>query len=151
MSDWNPDKIKKLRATLGQSQNQFALNFYLTVDAIRCWEHGVNVPSGPSLVILDRLAGEAETSRKKYEPTTQQGAVGSDEMEEIMRLRNWNRIQLAGAMGLSLNMIHQTMSGRRNIGKVSQRLLKTMLASAKRAARKTKRPRAGAPARGDKK
>ena len=55
MSDWNPERVRALRAALGESQREFARHFRVTVDSVRTWEQGKGLPGGPSTVILDLL------------------------------------------------------------------------------------------------
>jgi DNA-binding transcriptional regulator YiaG len=56
MSNWSPERIKGLRAALGESQEEFADHFRVTVDAVRTWEQGKGRPSGPVTIILDQLS-----------------------------------------------------------------------------------------------
>lgn len=56
MADWNSEEVKKLRKKLGDTQEEFAKRFRLTVDAVRVWEQGRGLPPGPVTVIMDDLA-----------------------------------------------------------------------------------------------
>lgn len=56
MTTWTRERIKELRNSLGESQEEFARHFRVTVDSIRAWEQpNKGGPSGPATVILDQL------------------------------------------------------------------------------------------------
>lgn len=60
---WNAARIKKLRAMYGETQEQFAKRFRVSVDSLRFWEQGKGEPSGPATVILDQLAEAAKSAK----------------------------------------------------------------------------------------
>lgn len=55
VAEWTPDRVKAVRKSLGQTQEQFAVHFRLHPEAIRTWEQGRGNPSGPATVILEQL------------------------------------------------------------------------------------------------
>lgn len=52
---WTAEKIKSLRHRLGESQDEFATRFRVSVDALQHWEQSRGKPLGPVEVILDRI------------------------------------------------------------------------------------------------
>ena len=49
---FRPADVKKVRATLGQSQQDFALMIGVSVATLRNWEQGRRTPDGPALALL---------------------------------------------------------------------------------------------------
>jgi putative transcriptional regulator len=49
---FTPDTVKEIRATLGQSQEEFALMIGVSVSTLRNWEQGRRTPDGPALALL---------------------------------------------------------------------------------------------------
>lgn len=47
-----PTDVKKVRARLGQSQEEFALMIGVSVATLRNWEQGRRQPDGPALALL---------------------------------------------------------------------------------------------------
>lgn len=62
MTDWTPERIKALRLARGESQEEFARHFRLTVGSVRVWEQEKKGghPNGAATVILDQLAEQAK-------------------------------------------------------------------------------------------
>lgn len=58
---FRPVDVKKLRAKVGMSQNEFASAFGISVSTLRHWERGDRTPHGPALVLLNVVAKEPET------------------------------------------------------------------------------------------
>lgn len=52
---WTAEKIKQLRRDLGETQEQFARHFRVSIDAVQHWEQGRGPITGPVSVILDQL------------------------------------------------------------------------------------------------
>ncbi len=57
---WTPERIKKLRRSLEETQEEFARRFRLSTIAVRIWEAGKGHPSGPATVLLDQLESERQ-------------------------------------------------------------------------------------------
>ena len=49
---FKPTDVKALRATLAQSQAEFALMIGMSVATLRNWEQGRRTPDGPTLALL---------------------------------------------------------------------------------------------------
>ncbi len=49
---FQPSDVKKIRATLHQSQAEFALMIGVSVATLRNWEQGRRVPEGPARALL---------------------------------------------------------------------------------------------------
>mgnify|MGYP002063642339 CR=1 FL=1 len=56
--EFTPLDVKKIRAKVGMSQNQFATAFGISVSTLRHWERGDRTPHGPALVLLNVVAKE---------------------------------------------------------------------------------------------
>lgn len=56
--EFKPLDVKKLRAKVGMSQNEFASAFGISVSTLRHWERGDRSPNGPALVLLNVVAKE---------------------------------------------------------------------------------------------
>lgn len=56
VSNWTKTRIRALRDSIGETQQEFAARFRVTVDSIRHWEQGTANPAGPSTVVMDYLA-----------------------------------------------------------------------------------------------
>lgn len=52
--------VKKIRAKVGMSQNEFASAFGISVSTLRHWERGDRTPHGPALVLLNVVAKEPD-------------------------------------------------------------------------------------------
>lgn len=52
--------VKKVRAKVGMSQNEFASAFGISVSTLRHWERGDRSPQGPALVLLNIVAKEPQ-------------------------------------------------------------------------------------------
>lgn len=50
--EFRPADVKKVRAELGQSQEEFALMIGVSVATLRNWEQGRRTPEGPALALL---------------------------------------------------------------------------------------------------
>ena len=57
---FGPIDVKKIRAKVGMSQNEFASAFGISVSTLRHWERGDRTPQGPALVLLNVVAKEPE-------------------------------------------------------------------------------------------
>ena len=49
---FRPADVRAVRATLGQSQSEFALMIGVSVATLRNWEQGRRQPEGPALALL---------------------------------------------------------------------------------------------------
>lgn len=56
--EFGPVEVKKIRAKLGMSQNEFASAFGISVSTLRHWERGDRAPHGPALVLLNVVSRE---------------------------------------------------------------------------------------------
>jgi putative transcriptional regulator len=52
VTEFKPAQVKKVRAELGQSQEEFALMIGVSVATLRNWEQGRRTPDGPALALL---------------------------------------------------------------------------------------------------
>lgn len=59
---WTAKRIKELRKSLGETQEQFKDHFRVVVGTVRSWEQGWGNPVGPAEVILDQLEQRAGES-----------------------------------------------------------------------------------------
>ena len=50
--EFHPSDVKKVRATLHQSQSEFAQMIGVSVSTLRNWEQGRRVPEGPARALL---------------------------------------------------------------------------------------------------
>jgi DNA-binding transcriptional regulator YiaG len=55
-----PEQVRALRARLGLSQAQFALQFGFTVDTVQQYEQGRRKPSGPASTLLRVIEADPE-------------------------------------------------------------------------------------------
>lgn len=55
-----PEQVRALRAKLGLSQAQFALQFGFTVDTVQQYEQGRRKPSGPASTLLRVIEADPE-------------------------------------------------------------------------------------------
>ena len=55
---FSPLDVKKIRANVGMSQNEFASALGISVSTLRHWERGDRTPQGPALVLLNVVAKE---------------------------------------------------------------------------------------------
>ena len=58
--EFGPIDVKKIRANVNMSQNEFASAFGISVNTLRHWERGDRSPQGPALVLLNVVAKEPE-------------------------------------------------------------------------------------------
>lgn len=63
--EWTKDLIKEVRERLGETQEEFATHFRVTVYAVRIWEQGQREPGGPATVILDQLLEYVKKRKKR--------------------------------------------------------------------------------------
>lgn len=56
--------VKKVRAKVGMSQNEFASAFGISVSTLRHWERGDRTPHGPALVLLNVVSKEPKAVLK---------------------------------------------------------------------------------------
>jgi len=61
---FTPVDVKKTRAKVGMSQNEFASAFGISVSTLRHWERGDRTPHGPALVSLNVVAKEPKAVLK---------------------------------------------------------------------------------------
>ena len=61
---FSPLDVKKIRAKVGMSQNEFASAFGISVSTLRHWERGDRTPQGPALVLLNVVAKEPKAVLK---------------------------------------------------------------------------------------
>ena len=54
--EFSPIDVKKVRADIGMSQNEFAAAFGISVNTLRHWERGDRTPTGPALVLLNLVS-----------------------------------------------------------------------------------------------
>lgn len=59
---WNRRRVRSLRDLLDETQEQFAVRFRVTIDAVRTWEQGKGYPSGPVTLLLDQLEAATRES-----------------------------------------------------------------------------------------
>jgi len=62
--EFSPVDVKKVRAKMGMSQNEFASAFGISVSTLRQWERGDRVPHGPALVLLNVVEKEPQAVLK---------------------------------------------------------------------------------------
>lgn len=62
--EFTPLDVKKVRAKVGMSQNEFASAFGISVSTLRHWERGDRTPHGPALVLLNVVAKEPKAVLK---------------------------------------------------------------------------------------
>ncbi len=53
--------VKKVRASTGLTQKDFALSFGISLGTLRHWERGDRRPKGPALVLLNLVEREPQT------------------------------------------------------------------------------------------
>ena len=61
-------RIQALRARLGLTQDQFALQFGFTVDAVKQYEQGQQVPFGPASTLLQIIEGDPDAVMRVLDP-----------------------------------------------------------------------------------
>jgi putative transcriptional regulator len=52
VTTFHPESLKKIRARLGQTQEEFSLMIGVSVFTLRNWEQGRRHPEGPALALL---------------------------------------------------------------------------------------------------
>ncbi len=52
---WTPERIRDLRRRYGETQDEFAHRFRVSIQSVQTWEQGKGEPSGPATVIMDQL------------------------------------------------------------------------------------------------
>ena len=62
--EFSPVDVKRIRANVGMSQNEFASAFGISVSTLRHWERGDRRPHGPALVLLNVVAKEPKAVLK---------------------------------------------------------------------------------------
>ena len=62
--EFSPVDVKKIRAKVGMSQNEFASSFGISVSTLRHWERGDRSPQGPALVLLNVVAKQPQAVLK---------------------------------------------------------------------------------------
>ena len=56
--EFSPVDVKKIRAQIGMTQDEFASAFGISVSTLRHWERGDRTPNGPALVLLNVVSKE---------------------------------------------------------------------------------------------
>lgn len=74
-SEFRPAAVQKLRAELGQSQEEFALMIGVSVATLRNWEQGRRTPEGPALALLRVAEYDPATVVMALHRPTQRGAA----------------------------------------------------------------------------
>ena len=72
---FRPADVKKVRATLGQSQQDFALMIGVSVATLRNWEQGRRTPDGPALALLRVAAKDPHAVAAALHGTPRRGAA----------------------------------------------------------------------------
>jgi putative transcriptional regulator len=72
---FRPADVKKVRATLGQSQQDFALMIGVSVATLRNWEQGRRTPDGPALALLRVAAKNPQAVAAALHGTPRRGAA----------------------------------------------------------------------------
>ena len=72
---FRPADVKKVRATLGQSQQDFALMIGVSVATLRNWEQGRRTPDGPALALLRVAAKNPRAVAAALHGTPRRGAA----------------------------------------------------------------------------
>lgn len=72
---FRPADVKKVRATLGQSQQDFALMIGVSVATLRNWEQGRRTPDGPALALLRVAARNPRAVAEALHGTPRRGAA----------------------------------------------------------------------------
>jgi len=62
--EFSPVDVKKIRAQIGMTQNEFASAFGISVSTLRHWERGDRTPHGPALVLLNVVSKEPKAVLK---------------------------------------------------------------------------------------
>lgn len=57
VTTFKPADVKRIRASLGQSQSEFAMMIGVSVGTLRNWEQGRRTPDGPAQALL-RVAAQ---------------------------------------------------------------------------------------------
>lgn len=79
---WTRERIKLLRKTYGEKQEQFRKRLRVSLIALQKWEQGKGRPSGPIEELLDRLQEDIDRGQKRALPETspQQDCLSPDEL-----------------------------------------------------------------------
>ncbi len=72
---FRPADVKKVRASLGQSQQEFALMIGVSVATLRNWEQGRRTPDGPALALLRVAAKNPKAVAAALHGTARRGAA----------------------------------------------------------------------------
>jgi DNA-binding transcriptional regulator YiaG len=67
MNHMSKINVSRLRASLGETQAQFAERLGVDQSAVSRWEEGIRIPSGPATIILSQLERERIARQKKAE------------------------------------------------------------------------------------
>ena len=74
-TEFKPAQVKKVRAELGQSQEEFALMIGVSVATLRNWEQGRRMPDGPALALLRVAAKTPRAVAAALHGTGRRGAA----------------------------------------------------------------------------
>ena len=75
VTTFKPLDVKRLRASLGQSQVEFALMIGVSVGTLRNWEQGRRTPEGPALALLRVAEKNPRAVLEALHGTTRRGAA----------------------------------------------------------------------------
>ena len=75
VTEFKPAQVKKVRAELGQSQEEFALMIGVSVATLLNWELGRRTPDGPALALLRVAAKNPRAVAAALHGTGRRGAA----------------------------------------------------------------------------
>jgi putative transcriptional regulator len=75
VTTFRPADVKKVRASLGLSQEEFALMIGVSVATLRNWEQGRRRPDGPALALLRVAAKNPRAVAAALHGPTRRGAA----------------------------------------------------------------------------
>ena len=75
VANFKPADVKKVRTSLGQSQQEFALMIGVSVATLRNWEQGRRRPDGPALVLLRVAAKNPRAVAAALHGSSRRGAA----------------------------------------------------------------------------
>lgn len=71
----NQPDVKAIRASLGMSQSEFALAFWISLNNIRNWEQGVRSPQGPARAYLTVIQHDADSVLDALAASLEEAAI----------------------------------------------------------------------------
>ena len=75
VTTFKPTDVKRIRAQLGQSQEEFALMIGVSVGTLRNWEQGRRTPDGPALALLRVTAKNPRAVAEALHRSPRRGAA----------------------------------------------------------------------------